>query len=299
MLNMRLIIIGNGFDLHHRLKTSFKDYLKYLKQHNPDALASIRHSKYFIGNGVDVFNAKDPFWTDVEGNLLFAYKDMLDDSVEYLDWNEESDARWHRAEFDSEMKVKEIDTSFATDSLANWIRSVDVLKAKRIVSFEQSDVFVSFNYTETLEKVYGISPERILHIHGCIIAPESLQFGNPNQTPTQIRKEAEKAYGDHEYYGMSIEPAADNYAALAYSFSKDIDSNIPKLEEFLVGKVIDEVVIMGHSYFGVDKPYYEKLLIPRFMKAKWTIYCYTDKDFDDAQKYISDKNLNGKAVYWN
>lgn len=296
---MRLIVIGNGFDLHHGLKTSFKDYLKYLKRYNPDTLASIRHSKYFMGNGIDIFNAKDPFWTDVEGNLEFAYEDMLDDSVEYLDWNEESDARWHRAEFDSEMKVKEIDTSFATDSLANWIRDVDVLKAKRIVAFEQSDVFVSFNYTETLEKVYGISPERILHIHGCIIDPESLQFGNPNQPPTQVRKEAEKAYGDHEYYGMSIEPAADNYAALAYSFSKDIDSNIPKLEEFLVGKVIDEVVIMGHSYSGVDKPYYEKLLIPRFMKTKWTIYCYTDKDFNDAQKYISDKNLNGKAVYWN
>lgn len=295
---MRLIIIGNGFDLHHRLKTSFKDYLKYLKQHNPDALASIRHSKYFIGNGVDVFNAKDPFWTDVEGNLLFAYKDMLDDSVEYLDWNEENDARWHRAEFDSEMKVKEIDSSFATDSLANWIRCIDILKAKRIVAFEQSDEFVSFNYTETLEKVYGISPERILHIHGCIIDPESLQFGNPNQTPTLVRKEAEKAYGDHEYYGMSIEPAANNYVALADSFSKDIDSNIPKLEEFIAGKVIDEVVIMGHSYSGVDKPYYEKLLTPRFKKAKWTIYCYADKDFDDAQKYISDNELNGVIVVW-
>ena len=296
---MRLIIIGNGFDLHHRLKTSFKDYLKYLKQHNPDALASIRHSKYFIGNGVDVFNAKDPFWTDVEGNLLFAYKDMLDDSVEYLDWIEESDARWHRAEFDSEMKVKELDTSFATDSLVNWIRGVDVLKAKRIVDFEQSDVFLSFNYTETLEKVYGISPERILHIHGCIADSDSLQFGNPEQTPSVVRKKFENVYGEDDCYGMSIEPAADNYVALADSFSKDIDSNIPKLEEFIAGKVIDEVVIMGHSYSGVDKPYYEKLLIPRFMKTKWTIYCYTDKDFNDAQKYISDKKLNGKAVYWN
>ncbi len=35
------------------------------------------------------------------------------------------------------------------------------------------------------------------------------------------------------------------------------------------------------------------------MKAKWTIYCYTDKDFDDAQKYISEKKLNGKAIDWN
>lgn len=296
---MRLIIIGNGFDLHHRLKTSFKDYLKYLKRHNPDILASIRHSKYFIGDGIDIFNARDPFWTDVEGNLEFAYEDMLDDSVEHLDWNEESDARWHRAEFDSEMKVKEIDSSFATDSLANWIRGIDILKAKRIVAFEQSDEFVSFNYTETLEKVYGISPERILHIHGCIADSDSLQFGNSEQTSSVVKKKFENAYGDDDFYGMSIEPAADNYAALADSFSKDIDSNIPKLEEFLTGKNVDEVVIMGHSYSGVDKLYYEKMLIPRFMKAKWTIYCYTDKDFDDALKYISEKKLNGKAVYWN
>lgn len=295
---MRLYIVGNGFDLHHGLKTSFKDYLKYLKRHNPKTLESIQHTKYFIGNGVDIFNARDAFWTDVEGNLEFAYEDMLDDSVEYLDWNEESDARWHRAEFDSEMKVKEIDTSFATDSLANWIRDVDVLKAKRIVAFEQSDVFVSFNYTETLEKVYGISPERILHIHGCIIAPESLQFGNPNQTPTQVRKEAEKAYGDHEYYGMSIEPAAENYIAMAYSFSKDLNANIPVLEAFLGNRAISEVIVMGHSYAGVDAPYYEKVLIPRFSHVNWTFFCYQNADFANAQKYISDNELNGTTVVW-
>lgn len=300
---MRLLIIGNGFDLHHGLKTGYKDYAHFLQEHYPNTLESIQSSDYFDGECLDVFDSEDYFWTDVEGNLKFNFDLMLEESVGgyYPDLMEKSDARWHRAEFDSEAKVKMIDTAFTTYALVNWVQLIDVTKVDetREVTLLSSDVFVSFNYTETLEKVYKVPSERILHIHGCISNPESLQFGNPNQTPSVVRKKYESLYGEDEFYGMSIEPAANNYVALADSFSKDIDSNIPKLEAFLAGKDIDEVVIMGHSYLGVDKPYYEKVLLPRFLSAKWTIFCYTDKDFDAAQKYISERQLNGRAVFWN
>ena len=299
---MRLLIIGNGFDLHHGLKTGYKDYAHFLKEHYPNTLESIQGSEYFDGECSDIFDSEDIFWTDIERNLRFNFDLMLEESVGgyYPDLMEKSDARWHRAEFDSEAKVKMIDTAFTTYALVNWVQLIDVTKVDetREVTLLSSDVFVSFNYTETLEKVYKVPSERILHIHGCISNPESLQFGNPNQTPSVVRKKYESLYGEDEFYGMSIEPAANNYVALADSFSKDIDSNIPKLEAFLAGKDIDEVVIMGHSYLGVDKPYYEKVLLPRFLSAKWTIFCYTDKDFDAAQKYISERQLNGRAVFW-
>ena len=274
---MRLLIIGNGFDLHHGLKTSYKDYALFLQKHYPNTLESIQGSEYFDGKCSDIFDSEDHFWTDIEGNLKFDFDLMLEESVGgyYPDLMEKSDARWHRAEFDSEAKVKMIDTAFTTHALVNWIRLVDVTKADETckVAVSPSDVFVSFNYTETLEKIYKVPSERILHIHGCISNPDSLQFGNPDQPPSVVREKYENVYGNDEFYGMSIEPAANNYVALADSFSKDIDSNIPKLEEFLAGKDVNEVVIMGHSYLGVDKPYYEKVLLPRFAKAKWTIYC--------------------------
>lgn len=299
---MRLIIVGNGFDLHHGLKTGYKDYAHFLKEHYPNTLESIQGSEYFDGECSDIFDSEDLFWTDAEGNLKLNFELMLEETVDgyYPDLSEKSDARWHRAEFDSEEKVKMIDSAFTTHALVNWIQLIDVTKVDetRKVTLFPSDVFVSFNYTETLEKVYKVPSERILHIHGCISNPDSLQFGNPDQTPSVVRKKFEDVYGEDEFYGMSIEPAANNYVALADSFSKNIDSNIPKLEIFLAGKDIDEVVIMGHSYPGVDKPYYEKVLLPRFLTAKWTFYCYSDKDFDDAQKYISEKKLRGKAVFW-
>jgi len=300
---MRLIIIGNGFDLHHGLKTAYKDYCCFLKTHNPDAMECIRNSPYFDGECIDVFDENDSFWTDVEGNLRLNFDAMLEESVDgyYPDLMEKSDARWHRIEFDSEAKVNEIDTAFTTYAFVNWLKKIDVSKADdaRRVKFLPDDLFVSFNYTETLETFYGILPEKILHIHGCISNPESLQFGNPEQTPAIVNKKFEDVYGSDEFYGMSIEPAANNYVNLAAFFSKDINSNVPTLTNFITDKEINEIIIMGHSYLGVDKVYYENVLIPRFQKARWAIYCYKEKDFVIAQKYISDKKLNGIAKYWN
>lgn len=302
---MRLYIVGNGFDLHHCLKTSPKDYCDFLNEEHPDVIDEIKGSEYFMGDGRELAEREDRFWTNVEDNFKFCYSQMLEDTAEeyYPDLNEDSDARWHHAEFDAEAKVEESKEikKFNTTYLVEWIQSIDVAEATRSrqIHFEAGDLFVNFNYTKTLEVVYGISPDAVLHIHGCISDSQSLQFGNPEYTARKARSEAENSYGSDEFYGASIEPAANHYVTLADSLSKDLNSNIPKLKHFITGKNVDEVVIMGHSYSGVDKLYYEKLLIPRFMKAKWTIYCYTTKDYEDALKYISEKNLDGKAVYWN
>ena len=301
---MRLYIIGNGFDLHHCLKTSPKDYCDFLNEEHPDCLDEIKSSEYFMGDGKELAECEDRFWTNVEDNFVFNYQQMLEETAEehYPDLNEDSDARWHHAEFDAEEKVKAFDEikKFNTTYLVEWIQSIDVSEATRShqIHFKAGDLFVNFNYTKTLEVVYCIAPEAVLHIHGCISNPQNLQFGNPEYTARKVRSEAENFYGSDEFYGASIEPAANHYVALADSLSKDLDLNIPKLNRFTTGKDMDEIVIMGHSYSGVDKPYYEKLLIPRFKKAKWTIYCYTDKDFDDAQKYISENELNGTTVAW-
>ena len=299
---MRLIIIGNGFDLHHKLKTKYENYCCFLKTHNPDTMESIRNSPYFDGMCIDIFDESDFFWTDVEANLKFNYDAMLEESVGgyYPDLMEESDARWHKIEFDSEAKVKTIDTAFTTYAFVNWLKTIDVSKADetRRVKFLPDDLFISFNYTETLEIFYGIPAEQILHIHGCISDPQSLQFGNPEQTPAIVNKKFEDVYGEDEFYGMSIEPGVNNYVNLAEAFSKDVNSNIPILTNFITDKEIDEIVIMGHSYLGVDKAYYEDVLIPKFQKVHWIIYCHKEHDYAAAQKYIAEKKLDGIPVYW-
>ena len=88
---MRLIICGNGFDLHHNLPTSFSDYRKFLDEKYPDVVPGILGNEYFSG----VMN-EDAFWTDVEGNLFFSYEQMLEDSHEKSIRRIEKEVRNHQ-----------------------------------------------------------------------------------------------------------------------------------------------------------------------------------------------------------
>ena len=300
---MRLFIIGNGFDLYHGLKTSFADYHRFLIENYPKTLESIQCSKYFDGCGIDIFDEHNVFWTDVERHLKFNYDLMLEETVdEYYPPNllEKSDARWHRVEFDADEKAKKIDNSFTNEALIQWMKSIDVLMCNQTkkFSFGSEDYFVSFNYTETLEDVYGVESTRILHIHGCISNPKSLQFGNPDQTSRIIREKFEMDYGDKDFYEMTIKPAEEKYLIIADSMSKDLDENIPILRSFLKNKIFENVTIMGHSFMGVDKPYYDKVLIPMYSKLDWTIFAHGDDAVKNAETFFARYGINGTAIKW-
>lgn len=60
-----------------------------------------------------------------------------------------------------------------------WISSIDMEKIKKIIGFPQKDdaLFLSFNYTNTLETKYNILPDKICHIHG-VCGDEKLVFGH-------------------------------------------------------------------------------------------------------------------------
>ena len=42
------------------------------------------------------------------------------------------------------------------------------LESRKIDLITQDSVFINFNYTKTLENLYGINSHNILHIHGCV-----------------------------------------------------------------------------------------------------------------------------------
>lgn len=302
---MHLYIVGNGFDLHHHLKTSPKDYCDFLNKKHPDILKFIQNCDYFMGDGNELLNREDRFWTNVEDNFAFSFDSMLEETVDgnYPDLDDDDENRWQRVGIVAKEKVESLSDLklFNTSYLAEWVNTIDftsVSKSKQL-QFKKKDLFLTFNYTKTLEYIYKIQPSNILHIHGCISSPETLQFGNSKYTANEVKADYEQQFKSDEAYEICIEPAVNSYIDLARSLSKDPIKNIPLLKQFLSKKQIDEIIILGHSYQGVDAQYYEKMLLQRLIKAKWTIYCYTDKDFDDAQKYIYEKRLNGKAVYWN
>lgn len=308
---MRLVIIGNGFDMHHRLKTSARDYCIFLKNNDPNVLNDIANSRYFIGNVVDIQSKEDIFWTDVEKNLRFDYNAMMDE-CKYgyhpypLDESEsfpDSTQLTSMEEFAEGIEKKfENIKKFTTSDLHQWIKEVNVYGAdlSNPCCFKQDDIFVSFNYTKTLEDVYGINSRQVLHVHGCIDDRYSLQFGNTDEESVDVELEYKKNYGDDILFEVAIQSAMEKYVTVAEYLLKDMTENIDKLNNWLPYDDVDEVVVMGHSYNGSDFRYYEEFFVPKFRNVNWTIYCWVKKpeEAKQAEFFFRKNGLKGVIINW-
>lgn len=64
----RLFIIGNGFDLYHKLPTRYIDFMHFMKAHHPkvadDFVAGIRGYSLLYFDKVDKI-AEDILWNDM------------------------------------------------------------------------------------------------------------------------------------------------------------------------------------------------------------------------------------------
>ena len=62
--------------------------------------------------------------------------------------------------------------------LINWICSIDVMKSIGRLRLEKRSIYLTFNYTKTLESYYSIPPKRVFHIHGTTDNPGSIITGH-------------------------------------------------------------------------------------------------------------------------
>lgn len=87
---MKLIICGNGFDLHHGFKTGYHNYKNFLELHYPQAIRDFEDFPYI---NLSVSNK----WSDLESSLSLDYDDCLGSAIAafYPDMNDDSDSRWY------------------------------------------------------------------------------------------------------------------------------------------------------------------------------------------------------------
>ena len=52
------------------------------------------------------------------------------------------------------------------EGFVGWVDEIDVTSASPRMTFEDGANFINFNYTGTLQRVYGVPDRRVLHIHG-------------------------------------------------------------------------------------------------------------------------------------
>lgn len=280
---MKLYIIGNGFDLNHKLPTSYLNFKGFLcsKKINIKEFENFEYFPNQIGED----------WSDIEKHLELDYVELLDYAVRtfYPDLTDDSDSRWDNISIEINLKT-DFFNKIVNDLFNEWLNTVELNCNKQFI-FDSNDCFVTFNYTHTLEEVYGIIP---FHVHGALGG--RIQFGCSENNPAESFIKLEQEYSYDEWYGVSIERAVYAIRHYCENTYKDFETNKRLIEKYLVDKNIDEVIVMGHNYMGIDGLYYRDI----FSKfgCKWIIYCHNKKDFENAGDFSLKYNIDVEIVEW-
>ena len=138
-----------------------------------------------------------------------------------------------------------------------------------------NSLFLSFNYTETLEKIYEVKPENVCHIHGfrkgIVYSETDLRYLIIGHGGSE-----RKNYSD-----INIEAAdvLDNIVKdLRKPTEKIIDNNLYFWQK-IINSNIDKVYSYGFSYGDVDLAYIRHIV--RLLKDKhtiWYLHNYNEKN---------------------
>lgn len=286
-----LFILGNGFDIMHKLPTKYADFREYLKK----TYTITKHDEYAVPT-VLINNAGEPFALDFE--VADFWFNLFDDDIDMGEnWSSFEDGLGKIiypddcfidsvTDRDGEsniLKTANVNSDISRDIFmiaksvgkffSEWIKSVDI-NAERCSEFadllSEDDWVFSFNYTETMEKLYGHN--KICHIHG--VVGEELLFGHGR----------DGRYDDkyHKYLG------SEDYLPLVDELFKKNTAKALKEHyaffEALQNDDIREVYSIGFSYSDVDMIYIQTI-IKCLSGKKVTWYCHDYKG--DAYAHIA------------
>lgn len=283
-----LYIIGNGFDVAHGLKTQYWELRKYIENKDPDFLTEFE--KIY-----DIFPLDDtePWYTDdaqeqwnksVDKILWSAFESSMGNPNinEMLEWStsvtedmptigiqDHMDNYWRR-EFGFINKLQKY--------VKEWIETIntDKIQCKKADLMNSNDLFLNFNYTDILEKVYKI--KNVVHIHGGVssVCDTNPMMGHCNKEDIiKHRQWAKEALDEFLEAETSIQNAIANYLETIY---KDTNRQIALNRDFFEKlSAVENVIIIGWSAGDVDIPYLVEITNHiRKKQVHWTLYWYDD-----------------------
>lgn len=277
---MRLWIVGNGFDRAHGLPTGYADYYRFLVDNGEEWMASML--EFYFGNVPG--HPVNILWSQLEKALGIYSIDSIYDFLKEGHTLDLDHVSQYVGEVESEVQYHfvEICEKFS-ETFTNWCHSIDLggTKQRNEFGFIANDIFLTFNYTDTLEAVYGIDERRVLHIHGRAAYGDGLIVGHNN--PAKMPKGIEDDFLDNT---ANIRAIVDTVNKLEKKTKQIIAANKPFFDS--LGN-IDEVKVYGHSIEEVDMPYFEEVKKNVAQNAKWQFYCHDERKvghYEDVAKRL-------------
>ena len=257
-----LVIVGNGFDCWQGLDTDYGQFEKYYFENQDHILQKLglKKSWSFVEDGVTTATFSDaeiiygnPF---DPGELGTGFWHRFEDSLHHVD-SERLNAFFGKEDDD----LDDLDCSVENaqmilrEAFCDWISTVSVEEKDSGYHFGNNCLFINFNYTDTLEKRFGIPIENIFHIHGEATEKEGIVFGHSMHP--QLPVDALYDMGGR-FRGLYL------VEQLLYETDKHAYVHYVELLIFLARRGVKladirHIYVLGHSFGVADREYFEEL----------------------------------------
>ena len=272
-----LVITGNGFDLAHDCKTSYKDFKEYIEDSYSDLA-------YYLEccSPVDLWSSFEKKLGELELSEL--YSNILDGIDIFR--NDEDEHNYHQKA--DEINIAE---SLLIDGLKNalndWILTIDINKEKKLCLdkiLKEADI-VTFNYTETIESIY----ERdVIHLHGKAQKRTKWDHHDTSDPVSDLVVGHGNANASFDLDTIKATPSYEIVVEEAESNGhrdvlKELYKNTSKqktklLPIFSNAEKYTKVFIIGHSLSQIDAPYFTELSTKLDKTAQIIVSYYDNSD---------------------
>ena len=270
--NPKMIIVGNGFDISVGIKSSYNNFVEYLRveeklETNEDIY---NFNKLFLQK----FDGKSLNWNDLESIFENHIKEINE-----ITYNSDDEIRsiYSVTEINAYLKeLEDLFSSYLSDFYEKWHNSYRVQrnnKSSLVVNevykniFKYADV-VNFNYTSTLYDLNlvqtgSVSNQKYFQVHGSLF-DKNIIFGGGFT-------------GNEEYSGFNVPGSMDNDKLIRIkkdtSLFEKRSQLIEKIKKYKKNSV--DTYIIGHSIYGSDLPFLSKI----FEKSKRIYLFYYGNDY--------------------
>ena len=312
---MKLFIFGNGFDRAHNLPTKYCQFREWLiKKYDvcvedeeidlPDYRTNYKDlegydEKQFANFFVHLIDDADSNseiedkWCCFEEDLAKLRWELILDSVEY-EYDDENDFDPWKTENKLSIKAQNCGESnhILRTYFWEWIACINELinemgddSANPFFEkiFGDSDKYLTFNYTNTLEQLYKI--KNVCHIHGSSEKCQELIFGHCDPGYPQ------KDFKGYEHNAYEI------FERIYRRYIKDTKKQIERNSEFFNSiEDVDEIYLFGLSFGDVDAPYFIHIFKICQNLRTINLNVYKEDEYDLAKaklrKYGASCNIN-------
>lgn len=284
-----LYVIGNGFDIHHEIESRYWDFWES-KSANLGYWETILACAYpVIGSDGELL-----LWSSLEEALghidpKSVYQEANDG--EEIDYDHVMRSTAALSDRPAEMLSQAL-TSLHK-SFEDWVNHIDLgakVKDQTLSELSADDLYLSFNYTETLEYLYDIPRKQIAYLHGRRNTNDTIILGHHNFVDAEDYKDNDSPLYEDEAY--------EQIAKISNNQLKDTQSIIASFAEFWQRiRAVDRVVVYGLSYGEVDIPYLETILESVDEDTPWLLSYYSEQDKISAETVIARLGIKNARAF--